>query len=385
MHPSPSNEALQAQFNEIYTIVNHSQGSKDVQALRHGVAKMHKTVELCLKLGKLDIMASGIRHVRSCVVYQTHIDAYREKRMPEAYFDELLKHFHPYENDIRQQKKNRIDIDEKLILSLIHHSTISRPEELLRAFGLAGSRKAFAILLDAHFKRSAHLDGSSTEVLPQINAYRRNARAQEALPEDIYAVLMKHPTQILAEHERYKHKQKGGFLRLDILKGLLARSSGNEIMMDVVLEMAANSLFKMSDIEHILWIEQQGIKIDPTQVIQGVTSSTADDLDCASAIYYMLLSPHCPLIKLEDAFRWGFALKSKDAYVEALRRACETYSADPQSQNEFGAKVCTLIKQTLRRSEAYGIAMLDVKGLPRQELYQDEALRDRLMLGDLGL
>lgn len=383
-----SNAEIDQRFKQAYALVNGSLGSKDIAQLDQGHTLMRDTAKACLEMGKLEMMADGVRHVRGCITYPMMIEGYIKKNVPEAYLDRLLHYFSPYSNDILRVEKSTIDADEKLVKSFIRLDAIDDFSSMLRKFGMSGSRKAFALALDETLKTlelgtGGNVKALSVPVLTQIEAYKTSPTAKTCLPKEVLDVVQRYPLQLLNQHLKYRHQREGGFLRLEILDALLTRASCDEVLTDVVLEIAGNSAFKLDAYNHLIWIEETtGKVIGPERLKREVQDSSKDSDARIAMLYYMLCSPHFPADEISTALRLPSYMYDPTLYVEAMKLAVQ-HQAQPSEL--FDTKAAKFIKTMYKRDENTALKLIVIPGIPRRRLMDEPVLRDLIMAGDLGL
>lgn len=384
-----TNVEIDSRFKDAYALVNGSLGKQDIAQLDEGVKLMRDTATLCMELGKLEMMADGIRHVRSCVSYKTHIESYRTKKMPESYFDKLLQHFSPYYNDICGAEKSTIDIDEKLMNSFIRLDSTHDYSALMRKFGLAGSRKAFAIALNESFKLPGAGENPDTKqrfsipLLSVVDAYTPAPTAKACLPDEVLDVLQRHPVELLSQHWAHRNSKQGGYLKLPVLDLLFKRAGADEVFTDVLMEIASNSFFRLPERNHLVWIEEMtGTIIGHETLNRELIGMNKEEDDKIAMLYYILRSPNFPADEIANTLRNRAHLFSAAIHIEAMRGAITDQS---ESSEAFNDKVVIYIKAMHRHQPDAAVKMLDLPGIPRRRLMDEPALRDLLLAGDLGL
>jgi len=389
MSHTPANAELDSRFKAAYNLVNGSLGNKDIAQLDEGYKLMRDTASLCMGMGKLEMMADGIRHVRSCVTYKSLVESYKAKNTPEAFFDRVLYYFAPYQNEIGRIEKSTIDIDEKLIKSFVRLDSTSDYSSLLREYGLCGSRKAFAIALEESFKiHAAHqLAGSQPKfnisLLSAIEAYTPAPTAKACLPEEVLSILQRRPLQLLALHQEDRHHRQKGVLKLAVLEVLFKRAAADEVMTDVLLEIASHSAFKLVEHDHLVRIEELTGTVIDHKVLRGeLNSYSKEDDEKIAMLYYVLCSRHFPADEVSSALRTAAYWNSPAVHLEAMRLAIQ---AQHSLSDEFDNKVATYIDVMQKHAHATAIQLLDLPGVPRRRVLEIPALRDLLLAGDLGL
>ncbi len=389
MSQNITNVELSNRFQAAYDLVNHSQGSKDANELIKGVELMLDTAQMCMSLGKALMMADGIRHVRGCINYKLHIKSYLSKQTSEAYFDQLLAHFPPYSNDIHSEDKSTMDVDEKLLKSLIRLDYVDDFTSYLRRFGMNSSRKAFAIALEEAFKLVTSEESNTKKskttypILTMIDSYKPAATAKVCLPNEILDVMKRYPLEILSLHQQYRHDKAGGYLKVDILEALLSRAAANEVLTDVVLEIAGNSAFKLDEPNHLVWIEEvAGKVIGPETLKREFRGTNKMNDDIVAMLYYALCSPHFPADEVDSVMRQTTFMISSDIYVETMRLAVKAQKAPNEM---FENKTASFIKTLFKRDRDTAQQLMNIPGIPRRRLMDEPVLRDLIMAGDLGL
>lgn len=389
MSHTPTNAELDSRFKAAYNLVNGSLGSKDVAQLDEGHKLMHDTASLCMEMGKLELMANGIRHVRSCVTYKDLVESYRTKNTPEAFFDRVLHYFAPYQNDLDRIEKSTIDIDEKLIKSFVRLNSTNDYSNLLRSYGISGSRKAFAIALEESLKiHEAHQQAGTNpkfniSLLSAIEAYAPAPAAKACLPEEVLIILQRRPLQLLALHLEDRHQRQKGVLKLAVLDLLFKRAAADEVMTDVLLEIAKHSAFKLPEHDHLVRIEEMTeTAIDPKALRGELNAYNKENDEKIAMLYYVLCSPHFPVEEVSGALRTAAYWHSPAVHLEAMRLAIQ---AQHSPSEVFDNKIATYVRVMQRHAQDIAIQLLDLPGIPRRRMMDVPELRDLLLAGDLGL
>lgn len=370
--------------------------------LSTGLQAMRVVREDCRRTeGGAAIAQTGMGRIRSSIDFQECIKAYRGDKTKRHYFDMLLSAFQPTVQDITQHKHNK-DINARLVKSLISHDSgygwnnykLMTPEfdELLYHLGTLGSPVAFARVLDECLRRlheqsygaSGKQNTLRVEVLTKLNGFKQFDALKPALPPEVLTVLATHPFQILAEHRKYRDKSSGGHLAMGILQAWLDHCPGNEAVMDVVLELAANSFYKMQDPRQLIWAEQLGLCVDADEAGQMLKKYAIEN-EHVTALHYLLASPQVSSQNFSSIL---------DQTSNGFESAVSIYALSPllDSPDKRAAKDDLLIEKTViltrhlfGKDRKTAIRIMDNKWLEPKHFMANPVLRDHLIGADLGL
>lgn len=393
MSNSVINASIDHEFDLAHEQLAQALAKRSLEALESAFSQYNHAICLAVDNQAFHILQKGIRHCQNAIPFSGLLEKVRAKILTNDFFQLILDHFPPSPSDFGGHVKNTIDMDERMVRSLLHHGHLGNHNVLLRSLSVASSRKAFGLVVDDYLNRMSLVSSipkqhpGESGLFDQLNSYYPAPRATEALPDSVFAILMRYPTQILEEHLERRQKRTGSTLKLGILQGLYRRSLKDERMMDVVEEIASYSQFKLQEVEHVLWIEQIGIKINPEiaqrEILQqdwAKESSTAK-----AGLYYAFLSDSFPVDDLARLPRLTHYRPDAGALIYVVEKACQTYQANPDGNERFPLKVAVFIKSLLKRFPDVGNKLLTVADLPRQELVKDSEVRDHLLQVDLGI
>lgn len=393
---------IQTRFDEACTLITQSQPIQDQAMLSAGIKAMRSTLDDCCRMsGGARISEAGVKQIYSAIDFLGVIDACRGKKGNHDYLRALLYDFRPSVDHLTLKKRNKV-IDTMLAQSLIRHDSSNgwnnyrlKTKEfntLLGHLGAIGSQEAFARVLDECLRRlheqsygsSGKPDPLRVEVLTLLNAFKQSDITKPALPAEILNVLTQRPFQILAEHRKYKAGFSGGHLTMGVLRAWLDHSPGNEGVMDVILELAGNSLYKMRDARQLIWAERLGAAVDVDEAGQKLRDIATED-ERVAALHYLLVSPHVESQSFSSIL--AQASRGFESAVSVLALSPVFNSSDERVANidSFTEKVVLLTRYLFEKDRKTAIRIMDNRWLDPKQYMRDHVLRDHLIATDLGL
>ncbi|AXH59658.1 hypothetical protein [Pseudomonas amygdali] len=393
---------IETRFSEAHDLIVKSQVLQDTEMLSAGLQVMRAVREDCRRAeGGGALAQKGMGRIIGSIDFQACIKAYRSDKTKRHYFDMLLSNFQPAVRDITQHQHNK-DINARLAQSLIRHDSgygwnnykLMTPEfdELLYHLGKLGSPVAFARVLDECLRRlheqsygaSGKQNPLRVEVLTRLNGFKQFDALKLALPPEVLTVLANHPFQILAEHRKHRNKISGGHLTMGILQAWLDHCPGNEAVMEIVLELAGNSFYKMQDTRQLIWAEQLGLRIDAEKAGQKLKKFARGN-EHATALHYLLASPQVAsktFSSILDQISNGF---ESAASIYALSPLLDSPDKNAAKEDLLIEKTILLTRYLFEKDRKTAIRIMGNKWLEPKHFMADPVLRDHLIGADLGL
>lgn len=411
MSRTPKKE-LKARFKEAREKITGAWLFQDTERLADGISLMRETEQICRKQDNPGIAEKALDKIRDALNISNCVASYRANKANEPFLDLMLAHFCPYIEDIyhcvviHQQD----GVGAKLVKSLIKHESGSQPDsyrtglwvmnQLMHHLAQAQSPVAYGLMLAEHLRRLAerdadlgyphHIENQNMRVFVRLNEYTRTDRSCSALPAPILDALARHPFQLLAEHRKYHDpsvvgdQPMGGVLDMHILKDLCERHASDAAVMDVVAEIAGNTLYEMNDIREIRWAEEGGVSIEIEDVIRKFILDGREKQRTA-ALYYLLCSPNLTKARFDSMIgKYKNPLPVRSV-GDCLATALAEFEQAGENDQRLISRMGLLVNRMMEIDQDNARTLMKEPWFPTDKVMGVGRLRDNVFASDLGL
>lgn len=401
---------LKAMLDESLKKIVDSARLKDANKLSEGILLMRQTKQMCLRHDREYLFKEYEHKFTFSVDVAECARSYRANKNNERYLDLLLSSISPRVPDIIDcvSPHTKDDVAAKLIKSFIQIALRRRSDSsvewdidrLLSHFAECQSDEAYCLLLDEQLLRlkeqdeglreSQPIESSKFRLLSQLNNYTQHNTSRTTLPDIVIDTLAKHPFQLLAEHRKYSDVEnfltfsEGSSLDMHILKSLCYRHASNPAVMDVVIQIAGNSVYQMNDIRQVRWIEEIGVSINIDEVVNTFKFHHRDHHKIA-ALYYLLCSPSLTKEKFATVVAKYTTPLPIDLVEECLATAFNEFQTACENDQRLFSRVSLLTGRMIEIDQDNVRTLMKSTRFPTEKVMRDGRLRDKLMASDLGL
>ena len=337
--------------------------------------------------GRFRLASSLVSEMLGAFKLPELIENFRLAKISDSLFEACITVFPPSARDIEDLEKGntRLDIDLMLVNALLAHEDLDAESAIGLAEDLAhrASHQALGVVLKLFFQSYGEEPTNrpfSWKIFRVMNKYGKDYPAGKKLPHHLIDLLIHHQRDLLAINRKcLVHHMDDSMPIIAILKQISTR--GGQELVDF---MAPKWAFVDTDDNSLLELEGMGFTISLSNLSSTLAGAPSNPhFSCAA--HYAL---HSRLVDTDQLRSLQAGMGSK--HVKWLKALSAIYENHPK------AKRSELLEHKLRQTllalaslqplpKGYPDALLNIKGLGREEALDIPALAEIVLCSDLGL